>query len=219
MSILFSPSQVRAACGLLDWSASDLAEKIGISKQMMSAYFSTKSNLSALNMEKMAHILDNAGIAFTRGGGVEPYQSRVITYQGYDGFAAFRADILAEGKVAPLDVCVSNVDEREFDKWGQGGINEEYFAEMQKKKPKQFRIIVKENDFHLSASGYASYRWLPESEFGKISFFIYGKKTAILSFEENEFQAFIILHPKISAFYRQEFEILWSRAHDKSEVK
>ncbi len=214
MSIIFSPSQVRAACALLDWSGSDLADKIGVSKQMMSAYFSGKSNLSSINMEKIAHLLDTAGIAFTKNGGVEPQQSRVVTYRGKEGFAAFRADILAEAQLAPLDVCVNNVDEREFDKWGAGHVNDEYFAEMQKKKPKRFRILVKENDNQFTASGYATYRWLPLDKFGEISFFLYGQKTALLSFEDNDFQAFIISHPQINAFYRREFDALWNHANE-----
>lgn len=212
--MLITPGQIKAARAMLDWSAEDLGKRVGVVKTTISAIETGRSNGSVEVLNAIVTALENGGVEFLNDGGVRPRQSRVLTLQGREGFAAFREDILAEAKIASLDVCVSNVDEREFDKWGAGTVNDKYFSEMKKNKPKQFRILVKENDFHLSASDYAVYRWLPEKSFGAISFFVYAQKTAILSFENNDFQAFIIGHPQITAFYRKDFESMWAQARD-----
>lgn len=206
---LITASQSRAARGLLNWSQPELAERCGMHVQTISSFEHEVGSPTKRTLQKITQTFVTAGIEFTSNGGVEPYQNKVITFVGRDGFAVFRADILAEAKTMPLDVCVSNVDEREFDKWGSGGVNQEYIDEMHRIKPERFRILIKENDDYLTVPGYASYRWLPESHFGKISFFIYGHKTAILSFEENNFHAFVISHRQINQFYRDEFERLW----------
>lgn len=205
---------MRAARAMLDLSQSDVAKSLGIAANTLSNIESGKTDVPASRLKEIQGFYEGRGIEFMGNGGVQPYQNKVITLQGRSGFAQFREDILAEGKKSPLEVCVSNVDEREFDRWGEGEVNERYFLEMQKNKPKSFRILVKENDNKLTATGYATYRWLPESQFGMISFFIYGQKTAIISFEENDFQAFVISHPRLCEFYRQEFDRLWASAYE-----
>lgn len=211
---MITPTQMRAARAMLDLSQGEVAKSLGIAANTLSNIESGKTDVPASRLKEMQAFYESRGIEFTESGGVEPFQSKVVTLQGKTGFALFRQDILLEGKKAPLDVCVSNVDEREFDRWGEGEVNQNYFAEMNKNKPKRFRILVKENDYVLTASGYATYRWLPENLFGKISFFIYGNKTAIISFEEDDFEAFIISHARISEFYREEFERLWETAFE-----
>jgi transcriptional regulator with XRE-family HTH domain len=211
---MITPMQMRAARAMLSLSQGDVAKSLGIAANTLSNIENGQSDAPASRLKELQDYYVSRGVQFTANGGVEPFTSSVVTYQGYQGFADFRLDILAEAKLAPLDVCVSNVDEREFDKWGAGKVNEEYFAEMQQNKPRRFRILVKEQDNKLSASGYATYRWLPADKFGKISFFVYAQKTAIISFEDDDFQAFIINHPKVSTFYRNEFEGLWSSAND-----
>lgn len=211
---MITPTQMRAARAMLNLSQGEVAKFIGIAANTLSNIENGQSDAPASRLKEIESFYLMRGVEFTSHGGVEPYQSRVITFQGREGFAMFRADILAEAQKAPLEVCVSNVDEREFDKWGEGEVNERYFSEMKRNKPKSFRILVKENDYKLTASGYATYRWLPESKFGTISFFIYGQKTAILSFADDDFQAFIISHPRVSGFYRREFEMLWQLAKE-----
>jgi len=66
----------------------------------------------------------------------------------------------------------------------------------------------------MTGTKYASYRWLPEKIFGEISFYVYGEKVAIISFKNNDFNAFVISHKEIADFYRQDFGRLWTQARD-----
>lgn len=209
--MLVTPGQIKAARAMLDWSAEDLGKRVGVVKTTISAIETGRSNGSVEVLGAIVKALESGGIEFQTDGGVRPRQNKVLTLQGREGFAAFREDILAEASIASLNVCVSNVDEREFDKWGAGGVNDAYIVKMREHKPKQFRILVKENDTYFTGD-YASYRWLPAKSFGEISFFIYAQKTAIISFENDNFEVFIINQPKITSFYRKDFEKMWAQA-------
>lgn len=210
---LISASQSRAARGLLNWSQPDLAERCGIHVQTISSFEHETGSPTKRTLQKITETFEMAGIEFTPNGGIEPRQSNVVTLKGLEGFSAFRSKVMTEARKAPLNVCVSNVDERQFEKWGKGRVDEEYFSFIKENMPQSFRILVKQNDTYFPASWYATYRWLPEDRFGKISFYLFGEKTALISFEDSNFQAFIIHHKAVNDFYRKEFENLWKLAH------
>lgn len=211
---LLSSSQCRAARALLNWSQSDLAHVAATHVQTISnfekdAKIPTKRTLMALQ-----RAFEGKGIECTPDGGVRPQKSQVIVFNGIEGFRDFRNDIVNEAKSGSINVCVSNVNEHDFDHWNSqiGDDLIVYRSAMTNTKNKTFRILVKDGDTYWPASDYASYAWLPAHLFGEISFFLYGDKTAILSFEKDTFNAYVIPHKRITAFYRREFERLWSIA-------
>lgn len=209
---MITPSQIRAARGLLQWTQGDLASRSGVSAPAITNIELEKQQPTIPTLEKIERAFTSAGVEIMRDGGVRPRQSGIVTYEGRQGFALFRQDVLETAKSGPVEICVSNVDEREFDKWGQGSVNDHYVAEMAKIKTFQFRILVQEGDTYFTGSQYARYRWLPQNLFGKISFYIYGSKTAIISFQDNNFSAFILHNNRVTDFYREEFDRLWEIA-------
>ncbi len=214
---MITPGQIRAARGLLRWSQGDLGAKAGISVPAIANIELEKQQPTIPTLEKIQRAFVSAGIEIMDDGGVRPRAMGITTYQGRTGFASFRQDVLDTVRSGPVEICVSNVDEREFDKWGVGEVNDTYVAEMAKIKTFSFRILVQEGDDYFTGSEYAAYRWLPQNLFGKISFYIYGNKTAIISFLDNDFNAFIINHPRITDFYIEEFDRLWEIAMPAKE--
>lgn len=214
--MFISIEQIKAARALLKWTQKDLAAYAGLNDDQVHSFESGRTR-SLEVLEGIYRALTSHGIEFVDGG-VKPHHNRVTTFQGREGFAAFRLDVLEEAKAEALQICVNNVDEREFEKWGRGKVNDEYIAEMEKLKGLDFRILVKENDTYLTGSKYARYRWLPENVFGEISFYVYGRKMAIISFEDDDFNAFSISHERISNFYRKEFDRLWDQAYELKDV-
>lgn len=209
---MITPSQIRAARGLLEWTQADLSEKSGVSASAITHIEKGKQEPTIQTLDKIEKAFVLAGVEIMADGGVRPRSSGIVTFHGRDGFALFRQDVLGTAQAGPTEICVSNVDERQFDKWGEGAVNDHYVAEMAKIKTFKFRILVKEGDTYFTGSQYASYRWLPENLFGKISFYIYGGKTAIISFEDNDFNAFVLNHNRVTEFYRDEFDRLWGIA-------
>ncbi len=209
--------QIKAARALLRWNQKKLAAVANLNDDQVHNFESGRSR-SLDVLEAIYKAFTMRGIDFVAGG-VVMRENRILTLQGIEGFAAFRNDVLNDAKYSPLDICVSNVDETRFDEWGKGKVNDDYFSEMKKLKSIKFRILVKKNDYYIPALGYASYKWLPEELFGEISFYVYGNKTAIISFEKSNFTAFIICNERITEFYRKEFNQLWDKAYEINKTR
>ena len=212
-------TQCKAARALLDWDLETLSKRSGINIGTISAFERSASNPKSETIYALRKALEEGGVELLPDGGVRPRQNRVLTLQGREGFAEFRSDVLHDAQMGPLDVCVSNVDEAQFDKWGAGKVNDAYFSAMEQVQGLSFRILVKEKDINLTASKYADYRWLPAHLFGEISFYVYGNKVAIISFKKDDFNAFVICHDEIADFYRKDFDRLWGQAYEVTQTE
>lgn len=208
-----SPSQCRAARALLKWSQPDLSKRCGIHIQTICAFENETGTPTKRTIQKIVYAFEKGGIEFIENDGVRKRAGDVTVYRGHEGFVQFRRDVLNTAKAGPLDICVSNVDERNFSRWGGIEMNTRYREEMAQLDTVTCRIIIKEGDRNLVASGFAEYRWAAEGDFGDIPFYIYGDKTAIIPFQENELHIFIIHHPLITQFYRRQFESNWQKAN------
>lgn len=210
--MFFSISQIRAACGLLDWSASDLAEKIGVSKQMMSAYLAGKSGVSTLNLEKIAHVFDTEGIEFTPEDGVKRKSLRTQTFHGQSGMIAFMGLVYKEARDHGGEFCVSNVDETLFTESFGKEEDEIYTKRMSEIKGQySFKVLIKEGDTNFVASEYAEYRWIPKEQFQSVPFYVFGKSLAFLIFGEQT-TIHIIHNADIADAQRTQFNLAWENA-------
>ncbi len=222
MIMNITKEQCRAARAILNINQSELAKATGIGRLTIVRYESdddeSSPNLSTLN--KIENYFKNRGIEFIDGG-VRKIGHSITTLEGKEGFAIFRKDVLEAVKNSNADVCISNLDERDFDKWGEGEVNNSYrdkMAKIRKNNPKlKFRSLIKEGDFHLSATRHSQYKWIDRNKFHDVPFYVYGEKTAIILFEDNNVTIFIINHPKLTKFYRGQFNIMWEKATDFNE--
>ncbi|WP_309383997.1 helix-turn-helix transcriptional regulator [Cerasicoccus frondis] len=208
---------MRAARALLGLTQQDVENATGVAAQLLSPYEIGKKSLSEKSKDMLVSFYREHGIRFTPFGGVEfAPKEYVYEWHGKEGFARFRADVLAEAQKPDCDICISSIDEREFDKWGAGEINESYrnaMAELRSKRiDYHFRSLAKEGDRHFSAHRHSQYRWIPEAEFADFPYYIYGDKTAMLLFEREDMHIFVITHPIITQFFRNQFNSMWDRA-------
>jgi transcriptional regulator with XRE-family HTH domain len=212
MSTFFTPSQIRAACGLLGWNGSDLAEKLSISKQMASSYLSGKSNLSAQNLEKMAHICDLEGIEFTSDEGVKRKSLNTKTYRGQTGFVEFMNLVYETARDKGGDFCVSNVDENLFTQRLGETEDAEYTEQMKSIKSNySFKILIKEGDTNFVGSDYAEYRWVPKDQFHSVPFYVFGDNLAFLIFGDQT-TIHLINNSEIASAQRTQFDMAWEGA-------
>lgn len=212
MTTIFTPSQIRAACGLADWSASELALRIGVSKQMMSAYLGGKSGLSAQNMEKVAYALDMEGIEFTPDDGVKRKSLKTQTFRGQQGLAQFMELVYETARLQGGEFCVSNVDETVFTERHGAEQDALYTQKMTALKNKySFKILIKEGDLNFVGSDYAEYRWMPSAYFHTVPFYVFGNSLAFLIFGE-ETTVHVIHNAEIAAAQRTQFHFAWKEA-------
>lgn len=210
--MIFSISQIRAACGLLDWSASDLAEKIGVSKQMMSAYLAGKSGVSTQNLEKIAHVFDVEGIEFTSEDGVKRKSLRTQTFHGQAGMIEFMRLVYEEARDKGGEFCVSNVDETLFTARFGKEEDEIYTKRMSDIKGQYaFKVLIKEGDTNFVASEYAEYRWIPKEQFHSVPFYVFGNSLAFLIFGEQT-TVHVIHNADIADAQRIQFNLAWEGA-------
>ncbi len=208
-----TPAQCRAARGLLNWSQPDLANRCDVHVQTISKFELENGSPTKKTLTLIKQTFENFGVLFTQEGGVNPRISNHVTiFRGHEGFTQFRKLILDRAKKAPLNVFVSNVDERHFSKWGGEDMNNAYRKEMAKIGTVHFKIIIKENDDYLTASKFAEYRCVPENEFDEVPYYIFDDNLVLIPFEKNEMNLFIINNSLLAKSYKKQFERSWLKA-------
>lgn len=206
---MISGEQVRAARALLDWSLADLTEKTGIGQQAISKFENGETSPLSKTIEKLQKVLEDAGIEFLPTGGLQPRQDIIRSYKGRAGFIEFIYDVYETAKSGRGDICVSNVNEADFEYW-LGDEDAAYVEKMDKLKNVNFRILSKHGDMNVSST-YAQYRWVPEGQFSAAPFYVYGDKFAMILFEK-DVTVFVVNNASIADAQRKQFDIAWDKA-------
>ncbi|MEQ9231784.1 MAG: helix-turn-helix transcriptional regulator [Cyclobacteriaceae bacterium] len=205
--MLFSPQQFAAARALLGVDQSEISKKTGIKQPKLSGFEKRKTGLSVQNLEKLATYFKDQGIEFLEHNGVrETPRGKLRVLNGYEGFKEFIYDVYETVKEGG-NICVTNVDERQFEKW-QGVNATDYLSKMASINGLEFRAILKEGDTYFTAS-YAEYRQQSSNLFGGTPSYIYGQKKAEIIFEEADVTIILIQNNKLADAGRKVFEALW----------
>jgi len=207
--------QIRAARALLDWSQSDLADHAGLSQTGIARIENGTNKPNTQTVEKIMAAFDRSDIEFIGSSGLRKKADHIRTLRGKEGFRDFIYDVYETIRKDNEEdsICVSNVNERMFDKW-QDTHRDDYLYKMHKlydEKKFAFKILVQDGDEHHVAR-YAQYKSLKVENFGTVPFYIYGTKTAMLLFEENDVAVYIINNREIADAQRKQFNIIWSSA-------
>jgi transcriptional regulator with XRE-family HTH domain len=204
--------QIKAARGHLDWTQTDLAEESGVSLDMIKKIERGTSRGSVESLELIQAALDRAGIQFLPNEGIAQKVGAVQSYRGRIGFIEFLLDVY-ETVRGGGDIYVSNVDETLFLKW-EGDEAEAHMARMNSIKNLRFKILTPEGDTNFVASEYSEYKWIPKerNKSTNISFYIYGRKTAIINFEEDDVEVFVIHEENITQYFKHVFFEEWKEA-------
>lgn len=208
--------QITAARALLEWTQDDLANASGVSKDMISKIEGGKSAGSLKSIQAIEDGLSVAGIEFGDNDSVKRSASQIRVLKGQKGFLDFYDDVFEEvQKTGATSVSVSNVDERKFVQW-QGEQLKEHSERMRTLGTK-YKILIQHGDTYFPASNYAEYRWMPEGTFYSVPFYIYGKKVAMLIFDENEPRIYILNEPELCSVYKAQFNSLWQQSSKPEE--
>ena len=205
--------QIRAARALLGWSQGDLADHADLSQTGIARIENGTNQPNSKTLNKIETAFDEAEIEFIGDSGLRKKAGEIKTLRGTDGFKAFIYDVYETVKREGGEVCVSNVDERHFDKW-QGPFRDDYLEKMTALHQEQsftFKILVKEGDHHQVAD-YAEYRSLKPENFGSVPFYVYDSKTAIILFKDDDVVVYVINNKEIAQAQTTQFNIAWESA-------
>lgn len=206
-----SPGQARAAQALLGLKQKQVCEGLGINRQSLSNFENTGKGISAEKKEALQQFYEDMGVEFLDYEGVRKRPSGVHrVLRGMQGFREFMNDVYSTVREGG-DICVTNVDERQFERW-QGGYAAEYLDKMAAVKKLRFRAIVQEGDDYFTASRYAEYRSIKQEHFTSAPTYVYGDKKAEILFLEDDVQVILTANKLLSDAQRRQFELVWEKA-------
>ena len=208
-----SPAQSRMARAFLYMSQAEVAQSATIDQAQLSNFENPNQQflLSYKPLQRLEQFYTSKGLEFLANDSVRRKAVGIIELKGYDGFKEFINDVYETVKNGG-DICVSNVDERQFEHW-QGIHANEYLSKMEKVKNLQFRVLVQKGDTYFTAK-YAAYRALPSEYFTGIPAYVYGDKRAEILFEEDSVTVLIIENKRMAEAQRKLFELAWRQADD-----
>ncbi len=209
---MISRFQITAARALLDWTQDRLASATDLSKDMISKIESGKSSGSLKSLQQIEDVLSQSGIDFLENDGVARKSGGVQTYKGRTGFLNFILDVYETMKQGG-DICVSNVNEDDFLKW-EGDEADAHMARMASISGLRCRFLIEEGDTNIVASNYATYKYMSRESFGDIPLYIYGDKTALIVFEDDMVEVFVIKQSEVTRYFKKRFHEMWNAARD-----
>lgn len=180
--------QLRAARAHTGLTQQEVAERAGVEKAQISrieAGAVTHPHHSTLN--RIVGVYELEGIRFTDNDGIEATPT-IIELRGSKGFMQFMSDVFHTVKSSKehCEICVSNVDERNWHKWmGKEGYDEHAAKMANLPRNFSFKIFINEGDDYYIASEFAQYKNIPQKYFTDQSLYVYGDKIALISFGDD----------------------------------
>lgn len=209
-----SSAQARAAQGLLGLMQKDVCVNLDISRQAMSTFERTGKGISRMKIEDLQRFYEDRGVEFLDYDGVRMRPSGVFrVLRGSEGFREFIYDVYDTVKDTGGHICVTNVDERQFERW-QGVYAKDYLSKMAAVERLGFQILVREGDDYFTASKYAQYRHLPAELFSGVPTYIYGNKKAEILFDDDDVTIFLFDNQQLADAERLQFKMIWNQASE-----
>ncbi|MCB9978455.1 MAG: helix-turn-helix transcriptional regulator [Rhodospirillales bacterium] len=206
-------AQIRGARGLLNWNQGDLSDRTGISATSIGSIENGQTQPRESTLSTIQKTFEDAGIEFSSRDSVRRRANEIVTYTGRSGFWEFYDDIYETVKDSGGSILVSNVDERDFEKW-LGEKKAEHIERMKALKGKiEYKILIREGDTFFPAVDYAEYRWISRGYFSSVPFYVYANKLAIMLFGETP-TIIVLDYQAVAATYRAQFQALWDVAEE-----
>ena len=208
-----SPKQSRMARASLYLKQAETAAAADIIQSQLSNFENPHSDylLSYKPLQRLEEFYISKGLEFFAIDGVRSKAAGMVELKGHEGFKEFIDDVYETVKNGN-DVCVSNVDEKLFERW-QGEYAHDYLSKMEKVKDLRFRVLVQEGDTYFTAK-YAQYRCLPSEYFTGVPTYVYGSKKAEILFEDSTVRVFVIDNARMADAQRKSFELAWELARE-----
>ncbi len=201
--------QAAAARVLLGLSPKDVMELADIGHTPYYTFEKNGTKVSKDKIENLERIFINRGIEFIDDRGVSLRTDGDRIYLGQDGFTTFMDDVYETIKREGGEICVSNVDERNWIKWMTQEGYDAHAARMKELGNYSFKIMVKEGDDFFIASEIGEYRHVPADKFNNQSCYAYGGKLANILFEENDVTVKVLSAPGSTDGFRFLFDLTW----------
>ncbi|MCK5374866.1 MAG: helix-turn-helix transcriptional regulator [Alphaproteobacteria bacterium] len=207
--------QIRAARALIGWNQDELAEHAGLSQTGIARIENGVNQPNSSTVKKIIHAFDMHDIEFLGESGVKKRTNEVRILEGNQGFRDFMDDVYMVTKSTKKDqfneICVSNVDERNWIRWMEREKYNEHAKRMAALPNNySFKIFIQEKDDFFLANDFAEYKSLPSNYFTDHSFYVYGDRLALIDFGD-KVNVNIINNPRWAKSFRRLFNYAWDK--------
>jgi len=221
MTHKISPSQLRAARGLLGWTRAQLADFSGVSEPTIQRIESNLMQARTTTVERLIQAFTEHDLEFVADDGVKRKSDRVVKLEGFEDFKFFMDQVYEAAKQPhSLDgtkpICICNLDNSLFRKHMKDyhAVHVERLKKVDGLKIKSIASEVDKN--HVQGASYLTYRYLKELKAVVAPFYVFGDKFALIDFDVPEPPTILMIHsPALARSYRDQFKIMWKNASDK----
>jgi hypothetical protein len=208
---MITGSQVRAARGLLDWSADTLAEKAKLNVDTIRNIEKGRVQGHGTSLDKIVQVFAKNRVEFTDNQGVRVRPTIVETYEGPERFDEFY-DFLYEHMLEQCgEVCLSVVDEGLLAKYRTNPeVQRQRMRELVNSGKVSYRVLVTVGDF---TGDYVEYRQQPARAAAPTAFYAFGECLALISFPGKAAPHVVVIRSQpLTDSYRQAFYAAWEKA-------
>ncbi|HUY68001.1 MAG TPA: helix-turn-helix transcriptional regulator [Alphaproteobacteria bacterium] len=215
--------QIRAARGLLKWSAVTLAEKAGLTRETINKIEDDIVQPREGTVADIVRVFDENGVEFTDNSGVRLKPQGVEILIGQIGLQQFFDNVYDHARRHGGPIVQFGIDEQKFLTYLESEFSQDYMGRMaevsREKKNLSVRAIICEGDTNFLASQYNEYRWISKDVFQAVPFYIYGETLAIMDFQTVPAPTIVVLKfPAITNAYRAQFEAFWKIAQNPNQL-
>ena len=205
---MISGLQILLARTALRMNMKDFSSAIGVSKPTLSNY-ENGANMPADRMKIIRDYCISQGLEFTDGDGVKFRTIPVKEYEGTSGFRQFMDDVYETANDQGGEIVLFNGFPDMLTRW----LGEDWYKAHAKRMKKiknnfTFRVTLMDHTAKQIGSSFANYRYFPTGVKNKNTIYVYGNKTAFLSFEK-DVSIVSIEQDGIADAFRELFNIAW----------
>lgn len=207
---MITVEQIKAARALLNWNQQDLATAARMSKPALANLERRTVKPRTKTLDAIKYALEEAGVVFTDGPGVElnSDELKVQVWDGGDAISRIWSDMLSS--LEDGDTCiVTGLDETIYKEIAGMDRYHKHISKLNKRNIRSL-IFTREGDKNYTEKT-GNYRWLPEEYFPDIPLYIYADKYAILLWDPYP-KVILIRNKPIADNYRKYYMRLWKDA-------
>lgn len=202
--------QIRAARGLIDWDASMLAEKAGLTRATVGRIEADLVQPHEKTLASIVHVFDLHGVEFLEDEGLRIRKNQVRIFSGKVGYKQFLDHIYDTVKDGGR-IRQFNVSDGKTLPYAE----EHAAAHLNRMKsiPKlDAHVLTVEGDVNFPAT-YCEYRWLDKANKILIPYYVYNDYLAQSIYKSDHTIEIISIHSKLLAErYVEQFELFWDTA-------
>lgn len=221
---MITGSQIRAARGLLDWSADVLAERTGLSVDTIRNIEKGIVQAREKSFERIVQTFASYNVEFLPDEGVKKKSDSIIKLEGFKDFKFFMDQVYeaateSYSRDGTKPICICNLDNSLFRKYMKD-YHTVHVDRLKALKGLEIRCLAAELDKnHISRATYLVYRYLKELKAIVAPFYVFGDKFALIDFDVQDPPKILLIHSSaLAQSYRDQFNIMWSAALDKPPV-